>query len=104
VVEREVADRADRMVSTETSYYVTSLTPGEAGAARLAQLIRCHWEIENRLHWVRDVTDDEDRSQVRTASAPRALASLRNLAIGALRHAGATNIATALHWTARDPQ
>lgn len=104
MVEREVADLADRMVSTETAYYVTSLAPSAAGPARLAKLIRGHWEIENRLHWVRDVTYDEDRSQVRTASAPRALASLRNLAIGALRHAGATNIAKSLRWTSRDPQ
>lgn len=104
MVEREVADLADRMISTETSYYVTSLKPGQAGAARLAQLIRGHWEIENRLHWVRDVTFDEDRSQLRTANAPRVLATLRNLAIGALRHAGTTNIAKGLRWTSRDAQ
>jgi predicted transposase YbfD/YdcC len=103
VVEREVADLADRMVSTETAYYVTSLTAERADPARLATLIRGHWEIENRLHWVRDVTFDEDRHQLRTANAPRTLATLRNLAIGALRHAGATNIAKALRWTARDP-
>lgn len=91
------------MISTETSYYVTSLTEAKAGSARSAALVRGHWEIENGLHWVRDVTFDEDRSQVRTASAPRALASLRNLAIGALRHAGVTNIAKGLRWASRDP-
>ena len=103
MVEREVADLADRMISTETAYYITSLTPDQTRPDRLAALIRGHWEIENRLHWVRDVTYDEDRSQLRTGNAPRALASLRNLAIGALRHAGATNIAKALRWTGRDP-
>jgi predicted transposase YbfD/YdcC len=59
--------------------------------------------IENRLHWVRDTTFDEDRCQVRTAAAPRVLAALGNLAIGALRHAGATNIAKALRWAGREP-
>jgi len=62
-----------------------------------------HWQIENRLHWARDVTYDEDRSQVRTGSAPRVMASLRNLAISALRLNGHTNIASATRWTARDP-
>jgi predicted transposase YbfD/YdcC len=104
VVEREVADLADRLTSSETSYYVTSLDADRAGPVRIAGLIRGQWGIENGLHWVRDVTWDEDRSQVRTASAPRALASLRNLAIGALRHAGATNVAKSLRWVARNPE
>jgi hypothetical protein len=89
--------------SLEYAYGVTSLTPQRADPARLAQLARGHWGIENRLHWVRDVTYDEDRSQLRTAAAPRVLASLRNLAISALRAAGATNIAKALRYIARDP-
>ena len=57
--------------------------------------------IEDRLHWVRDVTYDEDRSQVRTANGPRVMASLRNAAITALRLTGATNIAAALRHQAR---
>ncbi len=59
------------------------------------RLVRGHWEIENRLRWVRDVTRGEDGSQIRTRSSPRAMASLRNLAIGALRVAGEDNIARA---------
>ena len=51
----------------------------------------------------RDVTYDEDRSQVRTGAAPRVMASLRSLAISALRIAGDNNIAAALRWTAWDP-
>ena len=58
--------------------------------------VRGHWGIENRLHWVRDVTFDEDRSQVRKGAGAQAMAVLRNLAIGLLRRAGATNIAAAL--------
>ena len=52
--------------------------------------------MEDRLHWVRDTDFDEDRSQVRTASGPRIMASLRNLAIAILRLSGATGIAAAL--------
>ena len=48
-------------------------------------LNRGHWEIENRVHWVRDVNFDEDRSQVRTGAGPRVMATLRNLAISLLR-------------------
>ena len=56
---------------------------------------RGQWEIENRLHWVRDVTFDEDRSQVRKGSGPQVMASLRNLSISLLRMSGVTNIASA---------
>ena len=51
--------------------------------------------MENRLHWVRDVTFHEDNSQLRTATAPRAMATLRNLAISTFRLAGRANIAHA---------
>ncbi len=64
-------------------------------------LNRGHWGIENRLHWVRDVTFDEDRSQVRTGAGPQVMASLRNLAITVLRLAGCTSIAAALRHCAR---
>ena len=50
---------------------------------------------DDRLHWVRDVTFSEDKSQVRTGTAPRALAALRNLTVSALRLAGRANIAHA---------
>lgn len=63
---------------------------------------KAHWGIENRLHWVRDVSFDEDRSQVRTGHGPQVMAALRNLAITALRLAGITNIAQALRHHARD--
>lgn len=64
--------------------------------------MQSHCEIENRPHWVRDVTFDEDRSQVRTGNAPRVMASLRNTAITLLRLNGHTNIAAALRHHARD--
>ncbi len=54
----------------ETVCAVTSLTAAQASPAKLAAMLRGHWAIEDRLHWIRDVIYDEDRSQVRTASGP----------------------------------
>jgi predicted transposase YbfD/YdcC len=88
---------------TETSYAITSLTPAAAGPRRLLDVWRGHWGIENRLHWVRDVTLDEDRCQVRTGAAPQVLAAIRNTVIGVLRRAGHPNIAAALRRHAAHP-
>ncbi len=95
-IERTVTTLQGLPKHHEIAYGITSLSPARADAARLLTLNRSHWGIENRLHWVRDVTFDEDRSQVRTGSGPRALASLRNFAISCLRLAGYTNIAQGL--------
>jgi predicted transposase YbfD/YdcC len=89
--------------STETVYAVTSLTARDASPQQLADIVRGHWKIEDQLHWVRDVTFDEDRSQIHTRNGPRVMASLRNLAISVLRLTGATNIAAALRHHARRP-
>ena len=85
------------------AYAATSLTPAQANPQRLLALWRGHWGIENRVHWVRDVTFDEDRSQVRTGSAPQIMAALRNLTISVIRLAGETNIAAALRRHAVHP-
>jgi hypothetical protein len=82
-----------------TVHAVTSLTAAQASTARLADWIRGHWAIE-ALHHIRDTTFAEDACQVRTGTAPRALASLRNLAI--LHAHGDRNIAAALRRNARD--
>ena len=76
----------------------------DADRVTLAAWARSHWEIENRLHWVRDVTYQEDKSLVRTGNAPRVMASLRSLAISLLRLDGHVNIAAANRHHARDPQ
>jgi predicted transposase YbfD/YdcC len=89
--------------SRETCYAVTSLTVIQASHAQLAAIARGHWGIEDRLHWVRDMDFDEDRSQVRTATGPRIMASLRNLVITILRLSGAASIAAALRHHARQP-
>jgi predicted transposase YbfD/YdcC len=89
--------------TTVTVYAITSLTAVQANPVLLARWLREHWSIE-ALHWIRDVSFDEDRSQVRTSNGPQIMAALRNLVITALRLAGHTNIAKALRHHARDPQ
>jgi predicted transposase YbfD/YdcC len=88
--------------TVEVVYLITS--DRDAGPATLAAWVRGHWEIENRLHWVRDVTYQEDKSMVRTGNAPRVMASLRSLAISLLRIDRHSNIAAANRHHARDPQ
>jgi predicted transposase YbfD/YdcC len=101
-VYRERANLDDELISTETAYYLTSLPADQASPADLDHLVRGHWGIENRVHYVRDVTYDEDRSQAFTGNGPRTLATCRNLAISALRLHGHTNIAKALRHIARN--
>jgi predicted transposase YbfD/YdcC len=91
-----------RKWTTVTVYAITSLTALHADPVLLARWLRGHWAIE-ALHWVRDVSFDEDRSQVRTRNGPQIMAALRNFVITALRLAGYTNIAAALRHHARDP-
>jgi predicted transposase YbfD/YdcC len=100
-VERRVSRKGRARV--EVSYAVTSLGPDKASPKRLQRLWRGHWGIENRLHWVRDVTMGEDGSQVRKDSAPQVMAALRNLSLGLLRRAGVENVAAALRRHARYP-
>jgi predicted transposase YbfD/YdcC len=76
-------------VQEETTYGVTSLPPAAASPRRLEALWRGHWAIENRVHYVRDVTMGEDACQVRAGHAPQALAALRN---------GVLNLVRALGW------
>ncbi len=90
--------------TVEVVYLVTSADHQLAPPAVLAGWVRDHWGIENSLHWVRDVSFDEDRSQVRTGHTPRVMATLRNTAISVLRLTGWTNIAEGLRHHSRDPR
>ena len=92
-VRREVTHLTKNKETIEIAYGITSLTPEKASPQRLLDLNRMHWGIENSLHWVRDETFREDRSQIKTGNAPRVMATLKNLAITILRRCGATNIA-----------
>lgn len=80
-------------VSSETRYFITSAPRKRAGATLLLRWARGHWSIENRCHYVRDVTFGEDASRIRKGSGPEVMAAIRNAAIGFLRSTGATNIA-----------
>jgi predicted transposase YbfD/YdcC len=81
-------------------YGITSLRPQEAGAEQLELLWRRHWTIENRDHYVRDVTLGEDACQVHTGHAAHALATLRNALLSLMRWKGWANIAAAIRYYA----
>lgn len=87
----------------EVEYAITSLPRSRADAAKLLSGWRGHWGIENRLHYVRDVTFGEDASRIRTAAAPQVLAAIRNAAITLLRSWQHTNLAAALRENAYQP-
>jgi len=87
----------------EVSDAITSAPPERADAVALLRDTRGHWRIENRGHWVRDVTLDEDRCQIRSGAAPQAFAACPNLAIALIRHRGDDNIAAALRTHAGRP-
>lgn len=89
----------------DMAYGISSLATEEASAQRLLGLNRGHWEIENRVHYVRDVTFDEDRSQVRKGNGAQVMATIRNLAIGLLRMHGFKYIPDAIrYFTFRLPE
>lgn len=102
-LERQVISKKTGEVRAEVVAGVTSLGPARADAARVLTLVRGHWHIENHSHWVREVTFDEDRSQVRCDHIPQVMAALRNTVIGLLRRAGYTNIAAACRRCAAQP-
>jgi hypothetical protein len=81
---RELKDRCSR----EVIYAITSLDPAVHGPAILLQLSRDHWQIENSLFHVRDVTFREDHCRVRSGSAPQALAAIRDAALNLIRKTG----------------
>ena len=90
-VESEVVK--DGKTSHEIRYFITSVSRAVADAGQLLKWARGHWSIENRSHYVRDVTMGEDASRVRKGSGPEVMAAIRNATIGFLRSMGATNIA-----------
>jgi predicted transposase YbfD/YdcC len=102
-IERTVIEKKSNKVRQEVVFGVTSLKRKRASAEKLLEISRQHWHIENKSHWVRDVTMDEDRSQVRCGSIPQIMAAFRNTVIGLMRRAGETNIAAGCRRFAAQP-
>ncbi|MBF2056567.1 MAG: transposase [Cyanobacterium sp. T60_A2020_053] len=80
------------VVTEETRYYITSL---EEGAQNLARRIRGYWGVENKVHYVRDVTQGEDASRIRTSPLVGLFVQARNMALNLYREYGWTNMAQA---------
>jgi predicted transposase YbfD/YdcC len=102
-MERRITNKRTGAVREEEAYAITSLDEGRASVKQLLKLWREHWHIENKLHYVRDVSYREDKSTVRAGKIPEVMAALRNAAITMMRMAGATNIAAACRRYAAQP-
>lgn len=100
---RTVTHQVSGKRTSEIVYGLSSLPPQLGSPDTLLTFSRQHWHIENKSHWVRDVTFDEDRSQVRTARIHQVMATLRNAAIGLMRAHGDKNIAAACRRFAARP-
>jgi len=103
VMERQVWKPKPQRRHREVVYGITSLPREAAGAAELARLVRGHWGVENRSHWVRDVTFGEDACQVHTGKLPQTLALCRVLVLSCLRLAGVQNVARETRRLAAQP-
>src|SRR5205085_4587353 len=82
------------VTSTEVVYLITDLSPQQASPLHLLTLVRGHWGIENRSHYVRDASSQEDRSRLRSGNAPQILAAVRNVPITLLHRSGPSQISS----------
>ncbi|MCA1673295.1 MAG: hypothetical protein LC799_14220 [Actinobacteria bacterium] len=101
LVERYVHDLAGTLTSAVATLGIAALSAEQAGPERLADLVRARW---GSRHCIKSATSPtEDRSPCAQDQTPQVLAGLRNLAIGALRTVGRTNIASSLRWISPNP-
>lgn len=75
-----------------TRYYICDL---QESASKFYQRIRGYWGVENKVHYVRDVTQEEDKSRIRIEPLPQVMSVARNLALNLYRDAGFNNMAQA---------
>lgn len=101
LIERYVTTLDGTPISAVAQLGIASPEPGQLTPANLAGYVRHQWGIEV-LHWLRDTLYREDHSRIRTRNGPRVMASLRNLAIGAIRLAGRTDITETTRWASRN--
>lgn len=101
-IRRDTFNHLGNRLTKEVVHGVTSLTAEQVTAGQVAGLIRKHWGIENRSHWVRDVVYREDDQHAYAGTGAHVMATLRNLALGLLRLAGITHIKRTLEHIAAD--
>jgi len=93
LIERvRIAKSTGELLSHEQVCFVTSLTAQRASPAQLLQINRGHWTIENKSHYVRDVSFNEDASRVRKGNSAQVMAAFRNVTLAVLRRVGVTRI------------
>lgn len=105
-IRRDTFTLAGERTSKELAWIISG-NPKEqeriATAAHLHKFVREHWGIENKSHYIRDVTFHEDANQAYTGSGPQAMATLRNIAAGLIRLDGTNAIKRTTERIARDP-
>ncbi len=87
IIEIESTRDIKGTVTTEKRYYISSL---DADPKNLLRIVRQHWGIENKLHWVLDVCFGEDKSRIRKGNAPRNIAIIKKTALNLLQIIKAT--------------
>lgn len=102
-LERRFTNLQTGQVTTEIHYGLTSLTPAEAGPARLLELHRTYWGIENGLHYRRDVTLKEDRCRLKIGHSARTMATLNNLVVALILRQGYAHLPQARRRYAAHP-
>ena len=83
----------------ETAYFISSKNEN---AFLYEEGIRSHWEIENSLHWVKDVTLKEDASKIQKGNAPQNISTIKNIGINIFRGNNYKNIVQAMRLVAND--
>ncbi len=94
-IKREFTNLKKKTTSVDTVCGVTSQPPDKASLEKILRQNRGHWSIENKMHWVLDVTFDEDRNQIRNLNGPMVITCLGRFAISMLRINGKKNISEA---------
>ncbi len=92
IIRVECERQTSRKIENSVRYYISSITEE---AIEFAQRIRGYWGVENKVHYVRDVTQGEDKSRIRTKPLPQIMAIAKNLALNLYRNAGFKNMAQA---------
>jgi predicted transposase YbfD/YdcC len=103
MIKREVTNCKTKKTSSELVSGITSLCKDRAAPDMLLKNNRFHWSIEDRLHYIRDFTFDEDRSQIKTKNGPQMMACLRNFVISILNLLRLNKIASAIRFFASRP-